>query len=75
MLREMRNYIRDNREVAVKDVAIRFRADKSLIEALAKELEDKGFVEVRRPGTCSGCSGSCECSSADNGVMLKWKDR
>ncbi|MDD3050927.1 MAG: FeoC-like transcriptional regulator [Candidatus Cloacimonetes bacterium] len=74
MLLELRNYVRQNKQVTLEDLIIHFESSYSAIEPLLSQLEDRNIIEIINL-TCTGCNSNCSsCSDFTKRTIIRYID-
>ena len=59
MLRDIRNYIKEHREVSLQDIAVHFEMDESALKPILNRFESDGSIKIVTEKKCEGCTMSC----------------
>ena len=69
MLRELRNFIKERKQVSSSEMAIHMKMEKSAVEGMADQLIARGdIIKVDQLSKCKGCTGGSCC----NDVLYEW---
>lgn len=72
ILSDLRNYLRENRRVALADLATHFNIDADALRGMLDKWISKGSLRKLPPGTA--CGGSCcKCDPASI-ELYEWVD-
>jgi hypothetical protein len=70
ILSEIKNYVRQRREVSLRDVAAHFDLDAEAARGMLDFWVIKG--RISRQGSEASCGGGCACSYKDNTDRYQW---
>lgn len=68
MLRELRNFVKERKQVSLKEMAIHFQIDESAVEGMAEQLIQRG--DIRKVDKFFKCKGCIEGSCCDNTLYI-----
>ena len=72
MLRELRNFVKERKQVSLSEMAIHMHMDKSAVEGMAEQLVARGDIKkVDELPKCKGCVESTCCED----VLYLWIEK
>ena len=73
ILSDLRNFLRQQRRVALKDMALHFHIDADALRGMLEKWISKGYVK-RLPSGTACASGCCQCDPASTEIY-EWVEQ
>lgn len=73
ILKELKEYVKTNQQVSLKDIAIHFDAEPEAVKGMLDFWIRKG--KIRHYASSSVCGGSCSCSQQENNEVYEWNQQ
>ena len=70
ILQEVKAYIRERRQVSLRDISLHFDTDPDTLKGMLDFLERKGRIRALRND--AACAGACHCDIKDEQVLYCW---
>ena len=69
MLRDIKQYIKTNRRVSLRDISLHFQVDPNALQPMLDLLMKKGTIRCIKNDNCASC-GDCTVAGCDKTTML-----